>query len=70
MTSPDEPLTVPAAVFGTAAFWRRLEHLAGEAGHGEHPLMLVGRTDPNNRYTLRCERCTAGVVELLVDRAS
>ncbi|MBM0201835.1 hypothetical protein JNW90_01030 [Micromonospora sp. STR1s_5] len=71
MTTPtleDEPLTVPAAAFGSTAFWRRLNHLAVAAGHDEHPLMLVGHVDPNNRYTLQCQRCTLGVVEMVVRR--
>ncbi|WP_328384363.1 hypothetical protein OHQ88_33415 (plasmid) [Micromonospora zamorensis] len=65
----NELLVVPAAGFGSDLFWARLSRLADERGHLDHPRMLVGFVEPQNRYTLRCERCREPVVQLAVDRA-
>ncbi|MEU7802638.1 hypothetical protein AB0B10_25600 [Micromonospora arborensis] len=65
-----EPVEVPAAVFATDPFWARLNRLADDQGHLDHPRILVGRVEPTSRYTLRCERCQSAVVELVVIRAA
>jgi hypothetical protein len=48
----DEPrqVTVPAAQFADAGFWRRATATAAEAGHDGHPVMLVGEADPTTVY--------------------
>lgn len=63
-----EPVRVRAAVFGSDRFWRHLNRLADDAGHEGHTRWLSGRLDPDNAYTLWCQRCDAAVVEMLVDR--
>ncbi|MET8354154.1 MULTISPECIES: hypothetical protein [unclassified Micromonospora] len=67
---PSAPLIEPASTFGSTPFWRRLNRLAAERGHAEHPTMLVGSAEVTDRYGLRCTRCDETVVSIGVDRAA
>jgi hypothetical protein len=50
-------LVVAQDDFAGAHFWAAADRLAHRFGHGEHPSILVGQTDPTDRYRLCCVRC-------------
>lgn len=67
-TGDPEHLLVAQAVFAGERFWSALERLADRRGHDGHSRVLVGFTEPTNRYELQCLRCERPIATMDVAR--